>query len=1001
MTREENDQQLDSVGLATSQSPIVTQPSIEHLARLQIELQAKDALLAELRSSMRATLDATNDAILVTDTHENVVDFNEQFVRLWSLPPGAMRASSHRKLLEFVSHQFANPVAFLVRVAEILSGRLQVSDELALADGRVIERSSKIRYIEQQPAGWVWSFREVTERKQSEQMRSRLAAVVESSQDAIISKSLEGIIQTWNSGAARMFGYAAEETVGRSVRMLIPPERIREEEVILERIKRGDCIASYETERIRKNGTRLVVSLTVSPVKDGSGRIVGASKIARDITEQKRAEERLRRSEAELRVLADSIPQLAWMADAGGHIFWYNRGWYEYTGTTPGNTPGWNGPAVHDAKILPAVLERWQHSLDNGVPFEMEFPLRGGDGRFRWFLTRVNPLCDEAGRVIRWFGTNTDVDQVKRAEEALREETRTLELLNKTGMVIGSTLDLQELLQAVTDAATQLSGAQFGAFFYNTTDEDGDAFALFTLSGAPREAFESLGQPLAGPLLGPASKSDRPIRCDDVQNDPRFAQLDPRFSMPAGRPPVRSYLAVPVISRTAQVLGALFFGHSQPRVFNERTERIMVGVASQAAVAIDNARLYEGLRRAADEREKLLEAERAARSEAERVSIMKDEFLATLSHELRTPLSAILGWSQVLASGNVQPHDLTQGLEAIERNARAQTQLIEDLLDMSRIISGKVRLDVQWTDLASVVDAAVDSVRPSAAAKGILLRKIVDPHAGPVSGDPTRLQQIIWNLLSNAIKFTPKGGKVDVVLERVNSHLEITVRDTGVGIKPEFLSLVFERFRQADSSTTRSYGGLGLGLSIVKNLVELHGGTVRARSDGEGLGATFVVSLPLAPVRKSHEREHPGSPRAVSTHQADIDLSEVKVLVVDDEPDARTLLKRVLSQYGAEVQTAATAQEGLAMVTAFRPDVLVSDIGMPIRDGYQFIRDVRKLPSDEGGRTPAVALTAFARSEDRTRAMIAGFQVHISKPIEPQELVATVGSLANRVGSQA
>ena len=261
-------------------------------------------------------------------------------------------------------------------------------------------------------------------------------------------------------------------------------------------------------------------------------------------------------------------------------------------------------------------------------------------------------------------------------------------------------------------------------------------------------------------------------------------------------------------------------------------------------------------RRHEQEREELLNSERAARSAAEHASHLKDEFLATLSHELRTPLNAILGWSQLLGMNPDKP-DLEQGLDAIQRNARAQTKLIEDLLDMSRIISGKVRLDVQWMDLAGVIDAAVDAVRPAAEAKGIRLRKILDPHAGPVSGDPTRLQQVIWNLLTNAIKFTPRAGKVDVLLERVNSHLEITVHDSGIGIKPDFLPLVFDRFRQVDSSTTREHGGLGLGLSIVKQLVELHGGTVRAKSAGEGEGATFIVSLPLAPIRPGEQREHP------------------------------------------------------------------------------------------------------------------------------------------------
>jgi CheY-like chemotaxis protein/anti-sigma regulatory factor (Ser/Thr protein kinase) len=295
------------------------------------------------------------------------------------------------------------------------------------------------------------------------------------------------------------------------------------------------------------------------------------------------------------------------------------------------------------------------------------------------------------------------------------------------------------------------------------------------------------------------------------------------------------------------------------------------------------------------------------------------------------------------------------------------------------------------------VQQAVNTVRPSADAKGIRLRQILDPLIGPVSGDPNRLQQVIWNLLANAVKFTSKGGKVDVILQRVNSHIEITVHDSGVGIKPEFLPHLFERFRQSDSSTTRAHGGLGLGLSIVKQLVELHGGTVHAQSPGENQGATFIVNLPLAPVRSELARAHPAAPTTVIVRHDDIDLGEIRVLVVEDEADARELIKRVLIQCGADVLVAAGAVEALERLKDYRPDVIVSDIGMPETDGYEFIRRVRRLSPLDGGKTPAIALTAFARSEDRTRAMIAGYQMHIAKPIEPQELIATIANFAGRV----
>lgn len=395
------------------------------------------------------------------------------------------------------------------------------------------------------------------------------------------------------------------------------------------------------------------------------------------------------------------------------------------------------------------------------------------------------------------------------------------------------------------------------------------------------------------------------------------------------------------------------------------------------------------------EREQLLLSEKAARAEAERSSRMKDEFLATLSHELRTPLNAILGWSTVLRSGKVGNTEMLKGLETIERNARSQTQIIDDLLDMSRIISGKVRLDVQRIDVQEILREAILTVQAAADAKGIRIVQVLDPLAGPVSGDPNRLQQVFWNLLNNSIKFTDRGGRVQVLLERVNSHIEISVVDTGQGIKPEFLPHVFDRFQQEDSTITRRHGGLGLGLAIVKQLVELHGGNVRAKSPGEGQGATFIVILPLTAVHEdepSEERRHPRSGRPLADLPP-ISLRGMNVLAVDDEPDARALVKTLLETSQASVTTAANAQEALLLAMANKFDVLLCDIGMPDEDGYSLMEKIR----DSGGpnaMTPAVALTAYARSEDRTKALRAGFQLHLSKPVEPVELVTVTASLA-------
>ena len=519
-----------------------------------------------------------------------------------------------------------------------------------------------------------------------------LSAIIESADDAIITKTLEGRITSWNKGAERIFGYTAEEAVGQPVTMLIPADHQDEEPVILSKLRRGERVEHYETVRVRKDGSLVDISLTVSPITGPDGQIIGASKIARDISERKRAEA---------------------------------------------------------------------------------------------------------------------------------------------------------------------------------------------------------------------------------------------------------------------------------------------------------------------EREQLLEREQALRAKAEEASRLKDEFLATVSHELRTPLTSILGWAHLLRTGRFTGGDATNALETIERNARAQTQLIDDLLDVSRIITGKLRLDVRAVAPNSFIEAAIEAVRPATEAKGIRVQKIMDTGVISVSGDPVRLQQVVWNLLSNAIKFTPKGGRVQIRLERVNSHIEIAVSDNGAGIAPEFLPHVFDRFRQADQRTTRQHGGLGLGLAIVRHLVELHGGSVRAESPGEAQGATFTVLLPVAPVYQSagvEERVHPAARDTLPSYECPDRLDGLKVLVVDDEPDTRELLKIGLAQCGAEVALAGSVGETLEAIMRVVPDVLISDIGMPGDDGYELIRRVRQLPAESGGRVPAIALTAYARTEDRMQALRAGYHMHVPKPVELAELVAIVASLVRRGG---
>src|SRR5215813_12115680 len=414
---------------------------------------------------------------------------------------------------------------------------------------------------------------------------------------------------------------------------------------------------------------------------------------------------------------------------------------------------------------------------------------------------------------------------------------------------------------------------------------------------------------------------------------------------------------------------------------------ISISVLSQARLSLEA------------KRQQLLAREQDARRAAEDANRLKDEFLSTVSHELRTPLTAINGWAQMLCAGRLNAAQSARALETIVRSARSQNQLINDLLDVSRIISGKMRLDIAPLKLGSVIKAAVEAVRPAAEAKGIHLSMLLDPAAETLSGDAERLQQVVWNLLSNAIKFAPKGGRVEVKLERVNSCVEIAVADNGKGIKPEFLPHVFDRFRQEDSGVSRQQGGLGLGLSIVRQIVELHDGTVRAASEGLGKGATFTVTLPVASARAAspdESREEAAGWRLIPQNSPS--LAGVRVLFVDDEADARELVTIMLGEGGAEVRTSVSAAEALAACDEWRPDVLISDIGMPGEDGYVLMKKLRARESERGGHIPAIALTAYGRREDRLRALSVGYEYHVPKPVEPEELLAAVASLTDRTG---
>ena len=850
----------------------------------------------------------------------------------------------------------------------------------------------------------------------------RLAAIVASSDDAIVSKDLDGTIQSWNRGAELLFGYTAEEAVGRSIRIIIPQDRQNEEDEVLARIRLGLSISHFETIRQRKDGTLVPISLSVSPLRNEAGQIVGVSKIARDLSERHHAERllesaRFARVDLQRRlmtlvaassqlllsprvehVMPAALNLVTQLLDADCCALWRlgQRGWRigalhgvsesfahrliaTFGDASAGRVPFADPMIAVDVMAEPMLEEQREAYAAEAIVSLVAVPLRVGSdmtGTLVAYYRKPHTFSEVEIETARALG-NLVSAAITTAElyDVQRRSREQSDLLAAATAALAGSLDYHETLRRIAQLAVP-QVADWCAVDIEREDGGVERVALAHVDGVKAVKARELQRkyppdPKSSSGIHEVLRTGVPILVSEVTD----VMLERRARNPehlAGLRElgVRSYMSVPLRAHN-RTLGVLtFVAGESGRRYDVMDLQFAQDLASRVAMAVENARAYE---------------------ETLRANRLKDEFLATLSHELRTPLNAILGYARMIKSGMVNPARLPRAVEIIHKNSVALTKIVEDVLDVSRIISGKMRLKTQTLDLAPVVAVSVETVQPAAEAKGIALHGVVEPGPAQVIGDPDRLQQVMWNILSNAVKFTSNGGTVSVRLEPTDAHVDIIVADTGVGIAPEFLPHIFERFRQGDSRFAREFGGLGLGLAIARHIVEMHGGTIQASSEGPGKGSTFRVRLPATHTVKVVTEPAAAIQRRPGRHR----LEGVHVLVVDDDADALSMVRELLETEGASVTTALSADEALTLIEQQHPDLLLSDIGMPAMDGFELIRRVRELPSSIGG-LPAAALTAYAQPEDRTRALRSGFQAHLAKPIDPSELLTAVERLAGR-----
>ncbi|MBI4780857.1 MAG: PAS domain S-box protein [Oscillatoriophycideae cyanobacterium NC_groundwater_1537_Pr4_S-0.65um_50_18] len=990
-------------------------------------------------------------------TEDRVSYVSPAYERLWQLNPQQLY-ESQQAWIDYIHPDDRESVDQAFQ-AKATAGLFDEEYRIILPNGRVRWVHDRCFPL-QDEAGSLYRFtgiaEDITDRKQIEEMLRLQAQVLDQTHDTVVSTDLDGNITSWNKGAERVFGYTAEEVLGRSVTMLYPSDQheVFYNQVLAPLKANGEHEVEVVTQR--KSGERFDLLLSLSLLRNEHQQPIGMIGFSMDITERKRTAEALRQNEQLLRLALTGAQAGSWDWEIlTNKVVWSSEN-FDLHGLTP--TPSlqyedWAN-TLHPDDRERINAETWRCIEEKQAEYRVEFRVIHPQRGIRWLQALGRLIVDDQGEPIRLSGINLDITDRKLAEDGLQQSEafnrRILEsssdcikLLTLNGQLLY--MNPGGLCMMEIDDIRPYISADWASLWQEEMRETVEA-AIATAQTGELTRFQGFcptakGTPkwwdvVVTPILNSEGQgiqllaTSRDIT-ERIQSEAALRQSEERFRTLADNMSQFAWMA--------HANGDIFWYNQRWFNYTGTTLEEMQGWGWQKVHHPDHVdRVVQHIRHCFEtgqpwedtfplrgqdgqyrwflsraipirseqgeiacwfgtntditerkqsemERDRLLEQEQAARASAERANRIKDEFLAVLSHELRSPLNPILSWTKLMQMRKFDPTRTAEALATIERNVKIQTQLIDDLLDVAKILRGKLSMNETPVDLAFVIEQAIDTVRTAAVAKKITLHAEL-PQIGRVSGDAARLQQIIWNLLSNAIKFTPTGRRVDIWLERMDNQAQIVVSDTGKGINPDFLPHIFESFRQEDASTTRRYGGLGLGLAIVRHLVEAHGGTIWANSQGEGQGATFTVQLPLLDTKPETVL-----PKESSTDE--LNLEGIRVMAVDDDPDARDLLVALLQQYGAEVSVFSSAAEVLANLAALRPDVLVSDIGMPGIDGYSLIRQVRALPPEQGGQTPAIALTAYAREGDHQQAINSGYQRHITKPLDPEELAQAITTL--------